>query len=52
MVEKAAALSTAAIPAEYNTKAILASIEKLQINTKELQKMVDDKSNDQELFKN
>lgn len=51
MVEKAAALSTAAIPAEYNTKAILASIEKLQINTKELQKMVDNKSNDQELFK-
>ena len=51
MVEKAAALSTSDIPAEYKTKAILASIEKLQINTKELHKMVSDKFSDADLLK-
>lgn len=51
MVDKAAALSTLEIPKEYKTKNILASIEKLQINTKELHKMVEGKSNDQEIVK-
>lgn len=51
MVDKAAALSTSEIPNEYKTKAILASIEKLQNNTKELHKMIQDKSNDQEIVK-
>ena len=51
MVEKAAALSTSNIPAEYKTKAILASIEKLQISTKELNKMVQDKLSDSDLLK-
>jgi hypothetical protein len=51
MVEKAAALSTSDIPSEYKTKAILASIEKLQISTKELNKMVQDKLSDSDLLK-
>ena len=51
MIEKAAALSISDIPAEYKTKAILASIEKLQINTKELHKMVNDKFSDADLLK-
>lgn len=51
MAEKAAILSVNEIPAEYKTKAILASIEKLQINTKELHKMVEDKFSDGELLK-
>ena len=51
MVEKADALSKNEIPAEYKTKAILASIEKLQKNAKELNKMVADKVKDVDLTK-
>lgn len=51
MVEKAEALLKSDIPEEYKTNAILASAERLQINSKALHKMVVSKSSDAEITK-
>lgn len=51
MVQKANALSTAEIPAEFKTTAILGSIENLQKDSKVLHQMVLDKVTNEELTK-
>jgi hypothetical protein len=51
MVDKAEALVKSDIPAEYKTKAILASAERLQINSKALHKMVVAKASDADITK-
>jgi hypothetical protein len=51
MATKAAAILKSDIPAEFKTPAILASAEKLQLNSKALHKMVEDKASDAELTK-
>ena len=51
MVEKADALSKSEIPAEFKTTVILASAERLQINSKALHKMVVSKSSDADITK-
>lgn len=52
MVLKANALSTEAIPSEFKTTAILASIENLQLKSKALHQMILDKIPDEEITKN
>lgn len=51
MVQKANALSTSEIPAEFKTTAILASIESIQQKSKVLHQMVLDKATDVEITK-
>lgn len=51
MVEKAEALLKSDIPAEYRTNAILASAERLQIDSKALHKMVVAKASDADITK-
>lgn len=49
MVQNANALSKEAIPAEFKTKAILASIKKLQAGSKKLDALVKAKGSDKEI---
>lgn len=51
MVQKANALSTEAIPAEFKKSAILASVEKLQTGSKSLDQLVKAKGSDAEILK-
>jgi hypothetical protein len=51
MVQKADALSQEAIPAEFKTPAILASIKKLQEGAKGLDKLVNTKGSNDAIFK-
>ena len=51
LANKASALTTTNIPAEFRTKAILASIDKLQTNSKYLQTMVSTKAADANIMK-
>lgn len=51
MVQKADALSKEAIPAEFKTPAILASIKKLQAGAKSLDKLVKAKGSDEATLK-
>lgn len=51
LATKASALTTTNIPAEFRTKAILASIDKLQTNSKYLQRMVSTKAADADIMK-
>ncbi|MEM0575805.1 hypothetical protein [Flavobacterium polysaccharolyticum] len=51
MVQKADALSKEAIPAEFKTPAILASIKKLQAGAKDLDKLVKSKGSDEATLK-
>ena len=51
LANKASALTTTNIPAEFRTKEILASIDKLQINSKNLQTMVSIKAADANIMK-
>jgi hypothetical protein len=50
MVQKANALSKEAIPAEFKTPAILASIKKLQAGSKKLDLLIKAKGNDKEVL--
>ena len=51
LANKASALTTTNIPAEFRTKEILASIDKLQTNSKNLQTMVSIKAADANIMK-
>lgn len=51
LANKASALTTTNVPAEFRTKEILASIDKLQINSKYLQTMVSIKAADANIMK-
>ncbi|MGL2994001.1 hypothetical protein [Flavobacterium sp. TSSA_36] len=50
MVQKAEALSTEAIPAEFKTPAIAASVKKLQAGSKSLDKLIKAKGTDKEVL--
>jgi hypothetical protein len=50
MVQKAEALSTEAIPAEFKTPAITASVKKLQAGSKSLDKLIKAKGTDKEVL--
>ena len=51
MVQKANALSTEAMPEEFKTKAILASIAKLQSDSKKLDELINAKGSDADITK-
>jgi hypothetical protein len=51
MMLKAAAILKSDIPEEFNTDAILASAEKLQIKSKRLHKLVTSQASDEEILK-
>lgn len=51
LMNRAADLLKSDIPAEFKTKAILASAEKLKVNSKALHKMIQDKASDADITK-
>jgi hypothetical protein len=51
MVEKASALKSSTIPAEFNNKKVVKAVSKLEKDSKKLQKSIDAKASDEEIKK-
>lgn len=51
MVEKASALKSSTIPAEFNNKNVVKAVSKLETNSKKLQKKIDAKASDEKIKK-